>query len=259
MTVSVTAANLRALGPRGKFEYIEALALASRAILPAYGIDTPLRVAHFWAQAAHECDGFRTMHEYWGPTPAQARYEGRRDLGNTAVGDGHRFRGRGIFQLTGRANYQTVGAKLGLTLTSDPELAAVPVNALQIACEYWVSRKLNELADKNDLVAITKRINGGTNGLADRRARFNTAWKIWGAAPALAVAEIRPAPDAIPPAKKETIVTQEVQGQVRHILTLVGGILVNTGYVQSSWIEPAIGVALAVVGMVWSYVAKKTA
>jgi putative chitinase len=176
----MTLANdLRALGPKGSPKIIGDLAKAA-SILDEYGINTPLRVSHFWAQAAHECAGFKTMHEYWGPTKAQIRYEGRVDLGNINPGDGYLFRGRGIFQLTGRANYEKMGELLGLDFISHPDLAANPETALRIACEYWKSRGLNALADKNDIVAITKKINGGMNGIADRRALFTIAWKIWG-------------------------------------------------------------------------------
>jgi len=177
-----TADALRALGPKGSPKIIGDLA-KSVSILTEYGIDTPLRVSHFWAQAAHECAGFKTMHEYWGPTKAQIRYEGRKDLGNVNPGDGYLFRGRGIFQLTGRANYEKMGELLGLDLVNHPDLASTPETAIRIACEYWKSRGLNALADKNDIVAITKKINGGMNGIADRRALFTIAWKIWGDSP----------------------------------------------------------------------------
>jgi putative chitinase len=173
-------AALRALGPHGNRATVNALAEAAPRILPQYGITTPLRLAHFWAQASHECAGFRTMFEYWGPTAAQLRYEGRKDLGNTQGGDGYRFRGRGIFQLTGRANYADMSRKLGIDLVANPEKAAEPDMALRIACEYWKSRGLNALADKNDIVSITKRINGGTNGLVDRRANYVIAWRLFG-------------------------------------------------------------------------------
>jgi putative chitinase len=171
---------LRALGPNGKRAIIDPLAAIAPRILPQYGITTPLRLAHFWAQASHECHGFRTMHEYWGPTPAQLRYEGRKDLGNTVPGDGYRFRGRGIFQLTGRANYAEMSKKLGVDLIANPDAAAEPETALRIACEYWKSRKLNALADGNNIEAISRRINGGLNGFADRKANYVIAWRVFG-------------------------------------------------------------------------------
>jgi putative chitinase len=171
---------LRALGPNGKRAIIDAVADAAVDTLPKYGITTPLRLAHFWAQMSHECAGFRTLHEYWGPTPAQKRYEGRKDLGNTQPGDGYRFRGRGIIQLTGRANYAAMSKTLKVDLIANPELAADAAIAIRVACDYWKSRRLNALADKNDIVAITKKINGGTNGLADRKANYVVAWRIFG-------------------------------------------------------------------------------
>lgn len=177
-----TSEALRVLGPKGSPKIIGELAKAAD-VLDEYEINTPLRVAHFWAQAAHECAGFKTMQEYWGPTKAQVGYEFRKDLGNVQPGDGYLFRGRGIFQLTGRANYKSMGEKLGLDLISHPDLAANPEVSLRIACEYWESRGLNDFADKNDIVKITKRINGGLNGIADRRALFSLAWKIWGDKP----------------------------------------------------------------------------
>lgn len=164
----ITATLLRAIAPRANPKLAGELAAAMTEILPAADIATPLRLAHFLAQAAHESDGFKTLSEYWGPTPAQKAYEGRRDLGNVKRGDGRLYRGRGIFQLTGRANYRSVGEKLGLPLEAEPALAAEPQHAVRIAAEYWTSRKLNEAADADELRVITRRINGGLNGLADR-------------------------------------------------------------------------------------------
>jgi putative chitinase len=173
------ADDLRALGPRAKTDLLAKLAACAPEILKSYNIDTELREAHFWAQAAHETGGFRYMFEIWGPTDVQKRYEGRKDLGNTKEGDGFKYRGRGIFQLTGRANYKSMSEKLGIDLLEHPDKAAEPENALRIACEYWKSRKLNALADADDVVAITKKINGGTNGIQDRKACLLTAKKMW--------------------------------------------------------------------------------
>jgi putative chitinase len=104
-----------------------------------------------------------------------AAYEGRAALGNTQPGDGPRYKGRGIIQLTGRLNYRVYGAALGLDLENNPQLAAVPENAVRIACEYWRRNNLNQLADADNLEAITRRINGGVNGLADRRIKLGIA------------------------------------------------------------------------------------
>ena len=165
----ITATLLRAIAPRANPKLAGELAAAMTEILPAADIATPLRLAHFLAQAAHESDGFKTLCEYWGPTQAQKAYEGRQDLGNVKRGDGRLYRGRGIFQLTGRANYRSVGETLGLPLEAEPALAAKPSHAVRIAVEYWTSRKLNEAADADELRVITRRINGGLNGLADRQ------------------------------------------------------------------------------------------
>ncbi|MBC2668764.1 glycoside hydrolase family 19 protein [Novosphingobium piscinae] len=138
--------------------------------LPQSGIDqTAARICNFVGQAAHECNRFRNMREIWGPTPAQVRYEGRADLGNTRPGDGRRYLGRGIFQLTGRANYRQIGNAIGIDLESNPELAETPDVAVQTAAFFWRTRNLNLVADKGEEDRITRLINGGTNGIADRR------------------------------------------------------------------------------------------
>jgi putative chitinase len=145
---------------------IDALNEVIGATLDKYTIDTRLRDAHFLAQACEESDGFCTTEEY----ASGAAYEGRADLGNTQKGDGRLFKGRGLFQLTGRSNYESYGKALGLDLINDPALAAEPVNSLLIACEYWRRNNLDALADNDDLISITKRINGGLNGIDTRRA-----------------------------------------------------------------------------------------
>lgn len=139
-----------------------------------YGImESELRLAHFLAQLIHESGSFRYMEEIWGPTPAQGRYEGRRDLGNTEPGDGSRYRGRGPIQITGRANYRRFGRRIGIDLERHPELAAIPSIGLHLALEYWKDRRLNVPADNDDVRAITLLINGGTNGLEDRKAQLH--------------------------------------------------------------------------------------
>ena len=147
-------------------ERAEELALAANVHFPAYGImESGLRLAHFMAQLAHESGSFRYMEEI----ASGAAYEGRKDLGNTAKGDGVRFKGRGPIQLTGRANYRTFGRRIGIDLERHPEVAAIPSIGLHTALEYWDVVGLNSLADRDDLEGITRRINGGLNGLADRK------------------------------------------------------------------------------------------
>ena len=145
------------------------------AAMAEFDIDTPERQAAFLAQIGHESGGLKYMTEIWGPTPAQSRYEGRKDLGNVQVGDGIRYKGRGLIQTTGRANYAATGRALGIDLIANPEQLAEPELAARSAAWFWQSRKLNALADSGDFVTLTRRINGGTNGLADRMALHSAA------------------------------------------------------------------------------------
>ncbi|ARG33841.1 TPA: glycoside hydrolase family 19 protein [Acinetobacter baumannii] len=153
----------------------EELALAANIHLKEYAIlYNELRFAHFIAQLAHESGNFRYMEEI----ASGAAYEGRKDLGNIMAGDGVRFKGRGPIQLTGRTNYQKYGRALGIDFEAYPELVAIPSIGLLVACKFWVNNGLNELADRDDLLTITRRINGGTNGLDDRKAKL-TKIKSW--------------------------------------------------------------------------------
>ncbi|WAT26719.1 glycoside hydrolase family 19 protein [Pseudomonas sp. GXZC] len=145
-----------------------------------YGIVNRLRIAAFIAQIGHESGQLRYVREIWGPTAAQAGYEGRADLGNTVKGDGSKYRGRGLIQITGRANYATCGEALGLDLISTPELLEQPQYATMSAAWFWSTRGLNTLADQGDFVKITRRINGGLNGQADRQALYDKALKVLG-------------------------------------------------------------------------------
>jgi len=126
------------------------------------------RVAAFIAQLGHESGQLRYVREIWGPTPAQAKYEGRADLGNTQPGDGSKYRGRGLIQITGRANYAACGEALGLDLITQPELLELPQYAAMSAAWFWKQNGLNNLADRDQFNTITRRINGGLNGLQDR-------------------------------------------------------------------------------------------
>ncbi|MGB4484680.1 MAG: glycoside hydrolase family 19 protein [Pseudomonas veronii] len=143
-----------------------------------YGIVGTPRAAAFIAQVGHESGQFRWLKELWGPTAQQAGYEGRADLGNTVKGDGSKYRGRGLIQITGRANYAACGEALGLDLINQPEKLEQPQYAAMSAAWFWSTRGLNTLADQGDFVKITRRINGGINGMADRQALYNKALKV---------------------------------------------------------------------------------
>lgn len=156
-----------------------------------YGIDTPARLAAFLAQVGHESGGLVHVREVWGPTAAQQRYEGRADLGNTEPGDGSLFRGRGLIQVTGRGNYRglrdRMRARFGWDQIPDfetfPKTLEQPRWAALSAGDFWASRALNVHADAGTheaFVQMTKRINGGTNGLADRLLRWERAKRALG-------------------------------------------------------------------------------
>lgn len=154
-------------------------------VMGIYEIDTPLRASAFLAQIAHESAELRFMEEIWGPTAQQKKYEPpssvARALGNTQKGDGFRYRGRGPIQVTGRANYKKYGDLLGVDLVGNPDLAATPQYAFSTAGLFWKLNGLNELADVQDFVTITRRINGGLNGLAERQRYYETAKNVLGA------------------------------------------------------------------------------
>jgi putative chitinase len=144
------------------------------ATFDEFEINTPARQAAFLAQAAHESGGFQWMREF----ASGAAYEGRKDLGNDEPGEGVRYKGRGIFQLTGDANYRAAGTEIWGDpdwLTYNPQLAEEPVNACRIAGWYWKKHNLNRLADQNDMLRITHRINGGQNGFKDRMEYYARA------------------------------------------------------------------------------------
>jgi putative chitinase len=151
------------------------LGLAANVHFRTYGIlDTGLRLAHFMGQCSHESGGFRYMEEI----ASGAAYEGRADLGNTQPGDGRRYKGRGPIQLTGRSNARFYGRKCGIDFETRPDLMAVPSIGLLVGCVYWADRSLNAKADADDLLGLTRAINGGTNGLQDRKVRTAKAMEL---------------------------------------------------------------------------------
>ena len=182
-------------------------------IFPKYEINTPERVAGFIAQCAHESNNFNSLEEnlnysesalnrvfgrYFGtggkkrnaaeyarnPTKI-ANYvymdEFRKyKMGNVTAGDGWLFRGRGLKQLTGRENYTKFGKTVGMTAEQAAEYVSTEKGAIESACWFWKTAKLNAIADKGDIVKMTKKINGGDIGLADRTERYNAAIEIMG-------------------------------------------------------------------------------
>lgn len=143
-----------------------------------FGINTKERQAMFLAQIGHESGGMHYTTEIWGNTAAQISYEGRKNLGNTETGDGFKYRGRGLIQVTGRSNYTQVATALGIDCVNDPDILAEPVNAARSAAWWWKSRNLNKYADIGDVVGCTKVINGGTNGLEHRRQLYGQAMSV---------------------------------------------------------------------------------
>jgi putative chitinase len=180
MSVTITEAQIRKLSPTAKADIIKGI-VDNQATIADGGIKTPLQVCHFMAQLAHESAHFRTTREF----ASGAAYEGRKSLGNTERGDGVKFRGRGLIQTTGRANYKEATADIKRMTPSAPDFVANPLElekfpwALLAGISYWRRRNINALADRDDIVRVTKRINGGTNGLADRKRYLRIAKTIW--------------------------------------------------------------------------------
>ncbi|OJH36419.1 LysM peptidoglycan-binding domain-containing protein [Cystobacter ferrugineus] len=167
----VSLAQLRRIMPNlSQAKAEQYLPHLNRAMAEA-GINTPQRKAAFLAQLAHESGEFRYMEEI----ASGAAYEGRRDLGNTQPGDGVRFKGRGPIQLTGRNNYRAAGQALGIDLENNPKRAADPDVGFRTAAWFWNSRNLNQYADAGNFREVTRRINGGYNGLASREAYYQRA------------------------------------------------------------------------------------
>lgn len=156
---------LRAIAPKGNASILQGVANAMPGIVSEFDLSTTLRQAHFLSQIAHESDGFKTTVEY----ASGKAYEGRANLGNTSPGDGVKYKGRGLIQLTGKSNYRQASAALGVDFMNNPALAAQFPHAIRVAGWYWKTRKINLLADRDDEIAVTRKINGGENGLADRR------------------------------------------------------------------------------------------
>jgi putative chitinase len=159
---------------------------------PRYDITTTARVAAFLSQVGHESGGLKWLEEIWGPDAAQLAYEripaaawpptpnDQRNhtawnLGNSQPGDSWRFRGRGLLQLTGRTNYRTEGLMLGQDFEGSPDMVSEPKWATETSCMYWLKHGCNDQADQGQIETITRLINGGLSGFAERLALFNEA------------------------------------------------------------------------------------
>lgn len=160
-------ATLMAISPSASSEIVQAV-VDNQGVLNNYGINTPERMSMFLGQMAHESAGFKAMNEYAGG----ARYEGRADLGNTSPGDGEKYKGRGLIQLTGKYNYDKYGKKIGADLVNNPELAANPKVAVEIAAAYWKDKGLNEQADLGNFGEVTRRIQGTSTDAVESRGNY---------------------------------------------------------------------------------------
>ncbi len=144
------------------------------AAMQEFEINTPAREAAFLAQVGHESGSLLYVKEL----ATGGAYEGRRDLGNVEIGDGIKFKGRGLLQITGRSNYGQCGDALGLDLLNEPSLLELTENACRSAAWFWQTHGLNEVADSGDFKKITRIINGGYNGMADRQAFYERAQQV---------------------------------------------------------------------------------
>jgi putative chitinase len=205
-TFEFTKQQLKEMIPKNP--YVDQWYEAISEILPEYEITTPQRVAAFLAQCAHESGGFvflkenlnykaaslrRVFPKYFTDDATAAAYAGKQEMianrvyanrmgnGDEASGDGWRYCGRGLIQLTGKNNYTFFAASLDIPVEEASEYLQTFEGAVQSACFFWEQNKLNQWADKGDILTLTKRINGGTIGLEDRIKHYEHALHIFGA------------------------------------------------------------------------------
>lgn len=147
---------------------VDVYATLLSSAMSEFEIDTPQRQAAFLAHVGHESAQLRHTTELTDANHDGSQYENRDDLGNTQPGDGKRFIGRGLIQITGRGNYRACGVALGVDLLADPTKLAAPELAARSAGWFWKAHGLNRYADADQFGSLTKRINGGYNGIDDR-------------------------------------------------------------------------------------------
>jgi len=202
----ITQEELKKHYPNANDKVLKALVESLKLLADKYGINTPLRLAHFLAQTAHESGGYRAVEEnlnysadglnkifpkYFKNAGRDAQayhrqpekianivYASRMGNGDTASGDGYKFRGRGVIQLTGRSNYTNFAKDMGIQIEEAVSYLATPQGAVESGAWFWSKNGLNALADKDDVTAVTKRINGGTIGLEDRKKHTEDFKKI---------------------------------------------------------------------------------
>lgn len=174
MPPEFSQAKLHGVMVNARRERIASFFAPLQDVMAKYQIDSPLRRAHFLAQVGHESAELLYVEEIANGDA----YEGRADLGNTQRGDGRRFKGRGLIQLTGRANYRDYGAVIGMDLEVNDNwkrISTDPALTVDVAGWFWRNKGLNAVADTDDLQSVTRRVNGGLNGLADRTRQLTRA------------------------------------------------------------------------------------
>jgi putative chitinase len=204
----ITAEQIKEVCPNAKDEIVDAIANNLDLLSEYYEINTPLRLAHFLAQCGHESGGFRLMKEnlnysadglnkifpkYFKNAGRDANaysrkpemianvvYANRMGNGTPESGDGWKFCGRGLIQLTGRNNYESLAETLEMSLDEAVEYLETPGGAIESAAWFWANNGLNEIADTDDITRATKKVNGGTIGLEDRKHHLEEFKEIMG-------------------------------------------------------------------------------
>jgi len=172
--MNLTKDDLKTIMPNASISALDRFCDPINTTLVKYQINTPLRIAAFVAQIAHESGQLIYTREL----ASGSAYEGRKDLGNISPGDGKRFKGRGLIQITGRANYKKLSDELGVDFISKPELLEGAVYATDSAGWFWKTKGLNEIADRSDFKLITIRINGGLTHYPERLEFYECAKKV---------------------------------------------------------------------------------
>ena len=174
----ITESQIRRIMPSVKNDKVKEFVRSFNQWNDTFGINTPLRAAHYIAQVCHETGQLKWLEEI----ASGAQYEGRKDLGNTQPGDGKRFKGRGYLQCTGRSNYQAYqdsGYCVG-DLMAHPEWLAKQPGCQKASMYFWMKNNLNKWADADDCRGVTRKINGGYNGYAQRAYYTRIAKKVFG-------------------------------------------------------------------------------